>query len=134
MQLGLRLALATSLVVNAVVHLQLWSEGYRSIAIIGTLFLVSVVAGGVLAAGIALTRFGAVALAAAGYAVASLGALAVSRTSGLFGFTEVGLDRRAMLTLGSEVVTLVAVAMWFTVTSRQHGAPRLLGARVDDRG
>ena len=64
----------------------------------------------------------------AGSAVTGLAALAMSRTSGLFGFMEVGFDRRAMLTLGSQVTILVAVALWFAVSQRQ-AAPRLLGAR-----
>jgi hypothetical protein len=73
------------------IHLDLWLDGYRDIDVIGPAFLLNTLAGFGLAALLLVTprRFvpwvaGLGALAAAG----TLGALLLSTTVGLFGFTE----------------------------------------------
>ncbi len=76
---------------SAVIHLELWSEGYRHIATIGVLFLLQVISGGILALALlaAPTRFlASVSALGALFMIGSLGALVVSLTVGLFGFTE----------------------------------------------
>ena len=65
----LAVAGAGLLVWSGVLHLQLWSEGYRSISVIGPLFLVQGIASIVLA--VALVAFRRLVLLAAGAALAA---------------------------------------------------------------
>ena len=84
----LAVAGAGLLVWSGVIHLQLWSEGYRSISVIGPLFLVQGIASIVLA--VALAGFRRLVLLAAGAALAAGTAvgLLLSASVGLFGYTE----------------------------------------------
>jgi hypothetical protein len=84
----LAVAGAGLLVWSGVLHLQLWSEGYRSISVIGPLFLVQGIASILLAA--ALVAFRRLVLLAAGAALAAGTAvgLLLSAGIGLFGYTE----------------------------------------------
>lgn len=73
---------------SGVIHLQLWSQGYRDISVIGPLFLVQGIASIVLA--LALVVFRRVFLLAGGAAMmAGTGVgLLISSTVGLFGYQE----------------------------------------------
>ena len=84
----LAVAGAGLLVWSGVIHLQLWSEGYRSISVIGPLFLVQGIASIVLA--VALVAFRRLVLLAAGAALAAgtAAGLLLSAGIGLFGYTE----------------------------------------------
>jgi len=79
---------AALLVWSGVIHLQLWSDGYRDISVIGPLFLLQGIASIVLA--VALAAFRRLALLAAGAALAAATAagLLLSASIGLFGYTE----------------------------------------------
>jgi hypothetical protein len=82
------LAGAVLLVWSAVIHLQLWSDGYRSISVIGPLFLIQGVSGIVLA--IILVLFRRLVLMAAGAVLLASTAvgLLLSAHIGLFGYQE----------------------------------------------
>jgi hypothetical protein len=84
----LAVAGAGLLVWSGVIHLQLWSEGYRSISVIGPLFLVQGIASILLA--VALAGFRRLVLLAAGAALAAgtAAGLLLSAGVGLFGYTE----------------------------------------------
>jgi hypothetical protein len=84
----LAVAGAALLVWSGVIHLQLWSDGYRGISVIGPLFLIQGIASIVLA--VALAAFRRLALLAAGAALATATAagLLLSASIGLFGYTE----------------------------------------------
>ena len=84
----LAVAGAGLLVWSGVIHLQLWSEGYRTISVIGPLFLVQGIASIVLA--VALVAFRRLVLLAAGAALAAgtAAGLLLSAGIGLFGYTE----------------------------------------------
>lgn len=73
---------------SGVIHLQLWSEGYRSISVIGPLFLVQGIAS--IALAVALVAFRRLVLLAAGAALAAgtAAGLLLSAGIGLFGYTE----------------------------------------------
>jgi hypothetical protein len=76
------------LVWSAVIHLELWGDGYRDIGVIGPLFLVQGIA--CIIIGVAVVAFRSLALLAAG-AVAGLATAAgllLSVYVGLFGYTE----------------------------------------------
>ena len=76
------------LVWSGVIHLQLWSDGYRGISVIGPLFLIQGIASIVLA--VALAAFRRLVLLAAGAALAAgtAAGLLLSAGIGLFGYTE----------------------------------------------
>lgn len=84
----LAVAGAGLLVWSGVIHLQLWSDGYRSISVIGPLFLIQGIASIVLA--VALVVFRRLVLLAAGAALAAATAagLLLSAGIGLFGYQE----------------------------------------------
>jgi hypothetical protein len=73
---------------SGVIHLQLWSDGYRDISVIGPLFLIQGIAS--IALAVALVAFRRLALLAAGAALAAATAagLLLSASIGLFGYTE----------------------------------------------
>jgi hypothetical protein len=84
----LAVAGAGLLVWSGVLHLQLWSEGYRTISVIGPLFLVQGIAS--IALAVALVVFRRLVLLAAGAALAAgtAAGLLLSASVGLFGYTE----------------------------------------------
>jgi hypothetical protein len=97
------LAGAALLAWSAVIHLELWSDGYRDIPTIGPLFLAASVADIILAlAAVALRRL-IVLLAGAGSLIATAGGLLLSVHGGLFGYTESLAVPYATLSLYVEV-------------------------------
>lgn len=73
------------------IHVYLWAQGYKSIALIGILFLLNGIGGGVLMLGTLATPNRFLALVAALGSLFTLGTLAallLSLTTGLFGFQE----------------------------------------------
>ena len=84
----LAVAGAGLLVWSGVLHLQLWSEGYRTISVIGPLFLVQGIASIALAVALAAFRRLAVLAAGAALAAGTAAGLLLSAGIGLFGYTE----------------------------------------------
>ena len=84
----LALAGAALLAWSGVIHLQLWSDGYRDISVIGPLFLIQGITSIVLA--VALAAFRRLVLLAAGAVLAAATAvgLLLSAGIGLFGYQE----------------------------------------------
>ena len=134
--LALRTAISASLAASGVVHAYLYIHGYRDIPAVGPAFLVQ---GSVFCAVAVLILAGGPAwlqLVAAIGAAGSLVAFALSRTVGLFGFTETGWQPSpyAAITVIAEVLTLLLVG---TTALRQR--PRaskdpLLHQRADGAG
>jgi hypothetical protein len=73
---------------SGLIHLYLWADGYRNIATIGPLFLVQGIVGLLLAVTLVAYPRVLTAGAAAAYLLATLAGLALSATSGLFGFMD----------------------------------------------
>jgi hypothetical protein len=84
----LAVAGAALLAWSGVIHLELWSDGYRDISVIGPLFLIQGI-GSILLA-VALAAFRRLALLAAGavLAAATAAGLLLSADIGLFGYVE----------------------------------------------
>jgi hypothetical protein len=76
------------LVWSGVIHLMLWSDGYKDISVVGPLFLVQAIACIVLALAIVALRWLALLAAGAAAGVATAAGLLLSANVGLFGFTE----------------------------------------------
>ena len=81
----LRLCCVALLAWIGYIHLHLWQEGYRQIPTDGPLFLLDAVAAFVLAAALLTWPRALAGLLTAGYTAATLGALLISLTVGLFG-------------------------------------------------
>jgi hypothetical protein len=77
------------LVASAAIHLDLYLTGYRSIPVIGWLFLLQVIAGFVLALAVLAVKRWWSAAAGACFATATLGGYLLSIWTGLFGFREI---------------------------------------------
>jgi hypothetical protein len=110
--LAARIALSASLAVSGFVHAYLYVDGYRDIPAVGPAFLVQ---GSAFCALAVLILVGGPAwlwLAAAIGAAGSLLAFALSRSAGLFGFTETGWQPApyAMISVAAEVLTILLVA------------------------
>ena len=107
--LSVRIGFAASLLVGAVSHAYLYIHGYQHIPAIGTAFLIQASVSFALALLIALGGPGWLRWAAAALAGGSLGAFALSRTVGIFGFSERGWDPSpyAALSVGAEVLTVL---------------------------
>jgi predicted lipoprotein with Yx(FWY)xxD motif len=127
----LRVAGAVLLAGSASIHLYLFLTGYRSIPIIGWLFLLQVIVAFVLAAG-ALVTFSRVAAAAgAAFALSTLGSYLLAVWIGLFGFREV--RTRAGIAAGLiEVAAFATLAMVAFVpdAARQARQRTRPGARI----
>lgn len=104
-----RLGLATSLTISAASHACLYIHGYQHIPTIGAGFLVQASVSSAIALLILIGGPGWLRWAAATLAAGSLVAFALSRTVGLFGFSERGWDPSpyAAITVGAEVLTLL---------------------------
>ena len=90
------------LVWSGVIHLMLWSDGYKDVATIGPLFLVQGIAGIVIALAIVALRRLALLIVGAGAAVATAGGLLISVNFGLFGLKESLATTYATLSLAVE--------------------------------
>ncbi len=102
---------AALVAIGGFIHLQLWSGGYRGIPLIGPWFVANMVASAVIAVALLATADRRVALAGLALSLASLAALVLSRTVGLFGFLETTWTERALSATGAELGAIVALAL-----------------------
>jgi hypothetical protein len=109
MRFFLRLGLAASLAVSAVSHAYLYIHGYQHIPMIGTAFLIQASVSFALSLLIVVGGPWWLEWAAAAVAGGSLVAFTLSRTIGLFGFSERGWDPspHAVISVAAEVLTVL---------------------------
>jgi hypothetical protein len=118
---GIRGLIAAATAVTGLVHANLYVDGgYRAIHVVGPSFLLLssgafAVAALLLISGSPVLRLGAAAVAAG-----ALGGFVMSRTVGVFGFTEHGLHPapQALISLISELSAL-ALLLWLEVILRR---------------
>lgn len=139
--LALRLVIAASLLIGGAIHAYLYVHGYGHVPTIGPAFLIQAsvsfaVGVLVLAGGPDWLVWGAGALA-----LGSLGAFALSRTVGLFGFVEHGWEPTpyALVSVLAEAMTVLACGPWvlgrrrFRVEETRDGAHAFTaGLRIFD--
>ena len=118
----LRLTCAALLAWIGFIHLHLWAEGYRQIPTDGPLFLLDAVAGFTLAAALLAWPRPLAGLAAAGYSAATLGALLLSLSVGLFGFKESISAAYVIQSLTLETITLLALLSWTVLVAAAPGS------------
>jgi hypothetical protein len=108
-----RAAAAGCLAVSGVIHAQLYLHGYRTIPGVGPAFLLQ--ASGAFVVALLLLPTAAVVprLTAAGLALGALGGFIASRTIGIFGFIEYGLQPapQALISVLVETATLGLLAI-----------------------
>src|SRR5215468_9536576 len=98
---------AAGVFLAAVVHLDLWAQGFRSIETIGPLFMLNFVAGMIIGLGVLVWRHWLPALAAAGFGAATVAAFWISVIHGLFGVKETTAGSSEIL---AEIAEYSAVA------------------------
>jgi hypothetical protein len=94
------------------IHLHLWQEGYRQIPTDGPMFLLDAVAAFGLAAMLLAWPRPLTGLLAAGFTAATLGALLVSLSVGLFGFRESISASYVVESLLIEAIAAIALLGW----------------------
>ncbi len=97
--------------VGGLIHLQLWQDGYRGIRYIGPWFLANMVVSALLVVALLARRDVRIGIASVVFSVASLAALVMSRTVGLFGFSERIWTDASVQATAAEVGAIVAVAV-----------------------
>jgi hypothetical protein len=107
----IRLAMAAALAVTGYSHAYLYIHGYQHIPTIGTAFVVQASVSFALAALILIGGPSWLQWAAAAVSGGALVAFALSRTVGLFGFSETGWDPSPHAAI-SVVAELLAVGLW----------------------
>jgi hypothetical protein len=119
---------AASLVVSGVDHInEYYANDFRTVPTIGVLFLLNFVAAVVVAVGL-IAPIGRIAgryadairavlaVAGIGIAVLSLGALFVSESRGLFGFTENGYRMAIVVAIASEAAAVLFLVIYLVAS------------------
>jgi predicted lipoprotein with Yx(FWY)xxD motif len=123
---GLRVTGAGLLIAAAAIHLDLYLTGYRSIPVIGGLFLLQVIVGFLLGAVVLATGSRVAAAAGAVFALATLGGYLLSVWAGLFGFKEV----RTTAGIAAGVMEVAAFAALAALAARPRPSGRPSRSRV----
>jgi hypothetical protein len=113
--LAARLTTAAAIAVSAYIHADLYlSGGYRHIPTIGTAFLLQTSGGFAVTLLLLVTDSPVARLGAAAVALGALGGFTLSRTIGIFGFTEHGFapSPQAAISVTVEVAALLLLAAW----------------------
>ena len=132
LSLVIRLLVAATVAESGYVHAKLYVDGYRFISPIGPMFLVQAAVSFALAA---LLLFGGpliLQLGAAGTALGALGGFLLSRTVGVWGFTERGFQPHpdALLSVLSEVATLGLLTVLWIYMRRRRDNPGVTRTRI----
>ena len=123
------------LVWSGVIHLELWSDGYKDIGVIGPLFLVQGIASIILAVAIVAFQWLALLVTGAVAGVSTAVGLLLSVYVGLFGYTESLSVSYATLSLAVEftaafVLLVGAVLLALAAPVRAAGRPAPVPTRT----
>jgi hypothetical protein len=121
--MAVRVAIAATLAVSGLIHAYLYVHGYGHIPAIGTAFLAQASAFVALAILILAGGPSWLRVAAGLGSAGALVAFAMSRTTGLFGFAEIGWEPApyAVVSVVAEALTVAACAWWIFVGGRSAG-------------
>jgi hypothetical protein len=122
MRLLLRLGVAATVAASGYVHADLYLHGYRFISHIGPMFLVQAAVSFAVAALLLVAGPLVLQVGAAGTALGALGGFVLSRTAGVFGFTERGFQPHpdALISVLVEVATLMLLAGGVTLARMER--------------
>ncbi len=127
-QVGPRVAGAGLLAATGAIHLDLYLTGYRSIPVIGWLFLLQVIAAFGLAAAVLVSGSRLAAAAGAGFALSTLGGYLLSVQFGLFGFKEIRTTAGIIAGV-IEVAAFAALAVLALAPAAQRQPARPVASR-----
>ena len=113
-----RLVAATFVFVGGLIHLELWLDGYRGIPYVGLGFIANVVLSAVLVVALLGRPAVPVGVVSVAFSATSLLALVMSRTVGLFGFTETAWTDASVQAASAEIGAIVAVAVLLAMRAR----------------
>ena len=127
-----------ALVWSSVIHLQLWSDGYRTIPVIGPLFLIQGIVGIALALVLATFRWAVLLAAGAALLAGTAVGLLLSAGIGLFGYQEslavpyaassLTVEFAGAAVLAAAVTIVLAGRLWpWLARSRPSSGAVLLG-------
>ena len=121
----IRIGIAAAMAISGVSHAYLYVHGYQHIPTIGAAFVVQASVSFALAVLILLGGPGWLQWAAAAVAGGALAAFALSRTVGLFGFSETGWQPSPHAAI-SVITELLAVGLWaaYVIGHRRSHAPQ----------
>ena len=127
----LAVAGAALMIWSAVVHFQLWNDGYRDISVIGPLFLVQGIGAIVIAALVVLFRRLVLLAAGAITLIATAVGLLLSVYVGLFGYTEnlAVYNAKTSLVVEFTGAAVLLAAAGILATARRRGPARAAGRR-----
>jgi hypothetical protein len=114
---------AAFLVWSAVIHLMLWSDGYKDISVIGPLFLVQAIAGIIIALAIVALRWLVLLAVGAATGVATAVGLLLTVNVGLFGFKDSLSVPYATLSLAVEFTAAFVLLVAACVLALAQSAP-----------
>jgi hypothetical protein len=126
----LALAGAVALVWSSVIHLQLWSDGYKAISVIGPLFLIQGIVGIALALVIVAFRWAVMLAAGAVLLAGTAVGLLLSAGIGLFGYQESLAVPYAASSLTVEFAGATVLAAAVTIVLAARLRPRLARSRA----
>ncbi len=129
---GLRVAAALLVLLGGAVHLFVWVKVERSVPIIGPLFIVNVASAVVIAVALLIRPAGLIAIAALGLSSVTLAMFVLSRTVGIFGTQEPGVDAMGIVAAVAEMGTMVGLTAWFWATRPAPGSIAVIGDRKPD--
>ena len=114
---------SAGVLLSAVVHLDLWDQGFRDIHTIGSLFLLNAIAGLVIGAGVLVWRHWLPVVSAFGFGAATVVAFWISVVHGLFGIKEVATGMPEVLAEFAEYAAVVfgviaAALLWHAMRER----------------
>ena len=123
------------LVWSGVIHLMLWSDGYKDISVIGPLFLVQAIGCIILAVAIVALRWLVLIAAGAVAGIATAVGLLLTASVGLFGYVESLTVPYADLSLAVEftaafVLLVSACVLALAAPSRTAGKPSTVPSRT----
>ena len=122
--LAVRLTTAATIAVSSYIHADLYlNSGYRYIHTIGRAFLLQASGGFAITLLLLVSGSVIVRLGAAAVALGALGGFTLSRTVGVFGFTEHGFtpSPQAAISVIVEVAALLLLAAWQLALRKRAG-------------
>lgn len=108
-----------AIVISALIHLHLWTSGYRKLPTIGPLFLAQAIAGGVIAVYVLLLRNVLAAVIGFGFVASTLGGFLISINVGLFGFQDSFSAPYAHMAFTVEIVAMALLVVVPFLSIRQ---------------
>lgn len=112
----LRGLVATCVILNAVIHLVLWAQGFKDLEVVGPAFLLNGVGGIVIGLAVLVWKHWLPLLAAVGFGLATLTAFIISTTpSGFFGVHETWSGVEILMSAASEILAVILAVVTLLV-------------------